>query len=270
MVYHGGMQILQPGFDLERFFADLGRAKARALLLDYDGTLAPFQIERDRAFPYPGVRELLRAMQQAGHTRLVVVSGRAIADLAPLLGLDPLPELWGAHGWERQRPGGAHEQVALEPPAVRGLAAALGLAQARGLAERCEHKPTSLALHWRGLDAPAIEELRAWARQHWLALAHSSGLVIHEFDGGMELRAPGRDKGHAVRAILGELGEGAMAAYLGDDRTDEDAFAAIKGRGLAALVRAEPRPTAADIRLRPPDELLAFLRRWHEICLSST
>jgi trehalose-6-phosphatase len=70
-----------------------------------------------------------------------------------------------------------------------------------------------------------------------------------------------------MRTILGELGAGAVAAYLGDDLTDEDAFVAIKGRGLAALVRAEARPTAADIRLRPPDELLAFLRRWHETCL---
>jgi trehalose-phosphatase len=261
------MEILQPGFDLDRFFAELGRAEKRALLLDYDGTLAPFHTQRDQAAPYPGVREILGAMQRAGHTRLAVVSGRAIADLAPLLGLDPPPELWGTHGWERQLPGGARELATLAPAAVRGLDAALALALARGLAERCERKPTSLALHWRGLPAPAAQELRAWARQHWSQLAHSAGLATHDFDGGVELRAPGRDKGDAVRTILGELGEGAVAAYLGDDLTDEDAFAAIKGRGLAALVRDEPRSTAADVRLRPPDELLAFLKRWHKTCL---
>jgi trehalose-phosphatase len=267
MVYHVAMQILQPGFDLERFFVALGRAKTRALLLDYDGTLAPFQIERDRATPYPGVRKLLRAIQRAGHTRLVVVSGRALADLEPLLGLDPAPELWGAHGWERQLPGGARQLVALEPAAARGLEEAQALALASGLAERCERKPTSLALHWRGLPASEAEELRVWARRNWEMPGQRAGLVAHDFDGGIELRAPGRDKGHAVRTILGELGEAAVVAYLGDDRTDEDAFAAIKGRGLAALVRAEQRPTLADIRLRPPDELLVFLRRWHETCL---
>jgi trehalose-phosphatase len=258
------MQILRSDFDLERFFADLAQAEQRALLLDYDGTLAPFQVERDQAFPYPGVRDLLSAIQQAGHTRLAVVSGRAIADLVPLLGLDPPPELWGTHGWERQLPGAARELAALEPAAARGLEAAQALALAHGLAERCERKPTSVALHWRGLPAPAVQELRAWVQRNWAALAHSAGLVEHIFDGGIELRAPGRDKGHAVRTILGELREGSMAAYLGDDLTDEDAFIAIKGRGLAALVRAEPRPSAADVRLCPPDELLAFLRRWRE------
>ena len=257
------MQILQPGFDLERFFADLGRARARALLLDYDGTLAPFQIERDQAVPYSGVRERLVAIQRAGHTRLAVISGRAIADLAPLLGMHPPPELWGAHGWERQLPGAMRELATLEPAATRGLEAALDLVQAHGLMERCERKPTSLALHWRGLPAPAAQELQEWARRHWMPLGRSAGLAAHDFDGGIELQVPGRDKGYAVRTILDELGPGAVAAYLGDDLTDEDAFAAIKGRGLAALVRAEPRPTMADIRLRPPDELLAFLGRWH-------
>jgi trehalose 6-phosphate phosphatase len=261
------MKIIQPGFDLDRFFASLGRAVRRALLLDYDGTLAPFRAARDQAIPYPGVREILGAMQRVGHTRLAVVSGRAIADLAPLLGLDPPPELWGAHGWERQLPGGVRELAVLEPRAARGLDAALALVLARGLAERCERKPASLALHWRGLPPQTAEELRAWAQAHWSPLAQSAGLAARDFDGGIELRAPGRDKGYAVRTILGELGEEAVAAYLGDDLTDEDAFAAIKGRGLAALVRAEPRPTAANIWLRPPDELLAFLWRWHETCL---
>ncbi|RME26788.1 MAG: trehalose-phosphatase, partial [Candidatus Zixiibacteriota bacterium] len=51
---------------------------------------------------------------------------------------------------------------------------------------------------------------------------------------------------------------------LGDDRTDEDAFAALSSRGLKVLVRSEPRETAADLRLVPPDELRSFLDRWLE------
>ena len=53
-----------------------------------------------------------------------------------------------------------------------------------------------------------------------------------------------------------------VSAYLGDDLTDEDAFDAIKRKGLAVLVRKEERITRADIRLTPPEELLAFLDRW--------
>jgi trehalose 6-phosphate phosphatase len=51
-------------------------------------------------------------------------------------------------------------------------------------------------------------------------------------------------------------------AYLGDDVTDEDAFRAVKGRGLAVLVRAEYRRTAADIWIKPPHELKNFIGRW--------
>lgn len=55
-------------------------------------------------------------------------------------------------------------------------------------------------------------------------------------------------------------------AYLGDDVTDEDAFHAVKPRGLAVLVRAELRETAADLWIRPPRELVAFLRSWCDAC----
>jgi len=87
-------------------------------------------------------------------------------------------------------------------------------------------------------------------------------LTLRSFDGGLELRVPGRDKGSAVREVLAEEGVEAAAAYLGDDLTDEDAFRALQGKGLAALVRPESRPTAADIWLQAPDELILFLDRW--------
>jgi trehalose-phosphatase len=61
---------------------------------------------------------------------------------------------------------------------------------------------------------------------------------------------------------LSEVSEDSVAAYLGDDVTDEDAFRAIKGRGLSVLVRPEHRETEADVWIRPPDELLEFIGRW--------
>ena len=83
MVYHVAMQILKPGFDLERFFAALERAKTRALLLDYDGTLAPFRIERDQATPYPVVRELLVGPEPGPDAAAPVAAGAAPVAAAP-------------------------------------------------------------------------------------------------------------------------------------------------------------------------------------------
>jgi trehalose-6-phosphatase len=65
-----------------------------------------------------------------------------------------------------------------------------------------------------------------------------------------------------VHAVLSETSADAAAAYLGDDITDEDAFRAIKPRGVAALVRPELRDTAADVWLQPPQELASFLQLW--------
>ena len=66
---------------------------------------------------------------------------------------------------------------------------------------------------------------------------------------------------------IAQAGNVPAVAYLGDDLTDEDAFRAIKGVGLGGLVRAEFRPTAADIWLLPPEELIDFLRQWHYAAL---
>jgi trehalose-6-phosphatase len=66
-------------------------------------------------------------------------------------------------------------------------------------------------------------------------------MELLEFDGGIEMRMPGRDKGDAVRTILDEIGPEAPVAYLGDDATDERAFLALGTRGLSVLVRPESR-----------------------------
>ncbi|RMF92919.1 MAG: trehalose-phosphatase, partial [Nitrospinota bacterium] len=248
------MRILKSTRELDRFFLQLRQADKRALLLDYDGTLAPFQVERDTAIPYPGVRERLQAILAGKHTRLVVISGRQIADLIPLLGMDPLPELWGSHGWERLLPDQTYQGPCLETPHRCGLARARTWGEEQGWQDRYESKPASLALHWRGLPEEEITRLRQTVLEAWTPIARESGLVIHEFDGGVELRVPGQTKGDAVQTILAEMDTDAVVAYLGDDLTDEDAFQALGNHGLSVLVRPVFRPTAADVWIIPPTE----------------
>src|SRR5919197_455095 len=83
------------------FFEQLSGARSRVLLLDYDGTIAPFSVQRNRAFPYPTVPELLDCIMSTCRTRLVLITGRAAREIPPLLGLDPHPEVWGAFRFER-------------------------------------------------------------------------------------------------------------------------------------------------------------------------
>ncbi|MGD2069156.1 MAG: trehalose-phosphatase [Gemmatimonadota bacterium] len=259
------MKALRDDLDLDVFFRRVAAASARVLLLDYDGTLAPFREERDQAVPYPGVREAVRAHLEDGRSRVVVVSGRAIEALRPLLGIEPPPEIWGNHGWERWVPGRGLERTDPGEAARRGLRRGRQGAEDAVPGDRVELKPVSVAVHTRGLGEEEAEALLRPVRGAWEPIARAAGLELHAFDGGLELRVPGRDKGTAVRAILDAEPEDAVVAYLGDDRTDEDAFevlGALGDRALRVLVRPELRDTAADLWIRPPGELVALLDRW--------
>lgn len=257
------MDVLTPDLDYTDFLRGIASAPERILLLDYDGTLAPFHIRPELATPYPDVRTVLSTIVRAGGTRVVIVSGRRAEDLLPLLPLDERPEIWGSHGRERLQPDGTllleapeeHERMALEE-------AAAVLEPALHAGCRIERKPASVAVHWRGASVLSVAKLRAAATAAWKPLAQDQGLEWLPFDGGLELRAPGCNKAHAVHAVLADAAPGSAIAYLGDDITDEDAFEAIKPCGIGVLVRPQFRQTHADVWLRPPRELVAFLKLW--------
>lgn len=258
------MKTLAAGVDLEAFFLRLQAAPSRVLLLDYDGTLAPFRMDRDRAVPYPTVVPVLRDLQRDGRTRLIVVSGRALDDLRHRLALDPALELWGTHGWERETPDGRVERGDPGAAILAALATAKELAEEILSPECVEVKPASVAGHVRGIRVADAEQLLRRVRSAWDPIVQPGKLESRAFDGGIELRVSGRDKGYVVRQILSEEPVDAAVAYLGDDLTDEDAFRALDGRGLSVLVRGELRATAAHLWIRPPEELVDFLRRWRK------
>ncbi len=249
----------------EEFFQNLREAHESALLLDYDGTLAPFQIDPRMALPYPGIRELLNRIIDQGRTRVVLVTGRWIKDLLPLLGLEHTPEIWGSHGWELLQPDGEYRTASIGEAALHSLVNADSwTVQIEAAGGRCEHKPAGLAIHWRGLSDDQIATIRDLVLEQWRYLRLSEHLSWHDFDGGIELRAPGRTKAYAVQAVLAEMTSEAAIAYLGDDETDEDAFRVLQGRGMGVLVHPRPRPSNAHCWLQPPHALLEFLQQWHQ------
>jgi trehalose-phosphatase len=250
---------------ISEFFTNLSRSASSALVLDYDGTLAPFCVERFAAVPYPGVADLIRRIAATGRTRVVLVSGRQAEEVRDLLGITPVPEIWGVHGRQRLHPGGRSEVLPMNELDRKTLEQAAAWIEAQRLETLAEFKPGSVAVHWRGLADEEAAELRNRVRPAFGSLAARSGMALLEFDGGLELRCSEPNKGTAVRVLRGELPPEAPVAYLGDDTTDEDAFRELRGTGaLTALVRPEWRETAAQVWLRPPDELLEFLARWLE------
>jgi trehalose 6-phosphate phosphatase len=256
------MKIVTAAYNLDEFFDRLKKAEKRALLLDYDGTLAPFSSKRENAVPYPGLRKKLNEFLGSDHTRIVIISGRPIDELIPLLKLEGAPEVWGTHGLERLQPDGTYSTEQLSENALNGLNEAQYWIESEKLTTYCERKLAGFAIHTRGLEKSLADEIGMRILKGLSNLASDTGLELQQFDGGVELRVKGIDKGVAVTTVLDELGKNGVAAYLGDDLTDEDAFEAIKGRGLGVLVRRVFRPTTADLWLKPPEELMDFLESW--------
>ena len=253
---------------LETFFSALDRHHAGGLVLDYDGTLAPFCKDRFCAFPYPGVSDALHRIMRGGHTRVVMVTGRPASELIPLLGIYPVPEIWGLHGLERLTPDGEDKTYPLQESDLELLARAEAWLDDRGLRSLAEFKTGSIAVHWRGLSSQDAAVTAEKVRKGWSPLVARGRMTLLDFDGGIEIRFNGRSKAHAVLTVLEELSPNLPLAYLGDDRTDEDAFSALSdsSRSLTVLVRPERRETKAQAWIRPPEELLEFLNRWLECC----
>ncbi len=247
---------------LTEFMGRLAASKESVLLVDYDGTLAPFQALRDRAYPYPGVEHILARIVQCGKSRVIVLTGRPVRELQTLFRPLHNLEVWGSHGMEHLLGDGTYQQTATDPEVAAVLGQAETWLTAEGLIHLAEIKPGGIAIHWRGELDSEISRVEALARKGMAPFAEQPGLKLLNFDAGLELRVAHPDKGDALGAILEGLAPHTAIAFLGDDLTDEDAFRALGDRGLCVLVRPEYRDTRAKIWLKPPHELIDFLKQW--------
>jgi trehalose-phosphatase len=262
------MQVLESSKTLDQFFGRLGGSQTGALVLDYDGTLAPFCKDRLSAFPYSGVSQALFAIMRSGHTRVAIVTGRPVEEIIPLLGIFPLPEMWGLHGLQHLKPDGECRTFRLLDSDLQILAEAEAWLNDQGLRHLAEFKTGSIAVHWRGLPEEDAEWTAGRVRKGWNRLAAAGRMMLLDFDGGIEIRLSSRNKADAALAVLEELEPGVPLAYLGDDRTDEDVFSALKdsSQAFTVLVRNEWRETDAKAWVKPPAGLLEFLERWIDCC----
>lgn len=242
-----------------------------ALLLDLDGTLAPIVERPADARLLDGARSQLLVLRQR-YALVGFVSGRALPELTAIVGLDGCAYS-GNHGMEILAEDGRVErpaEVAAQRERVRAFAA--DLAADRALAERgvwLEDKDVSLSLHHRtATDQAAAREALERVRRE----AERRGLRARWGRKVLEvLPAVEATKGTAVRALL--VGRGLRrACYVGDDRTDVDAWSALRElRAAGALdhtacivaASSETAPAvrdAADAAVPGPPGVLALLR----------
>lgn len=216
--------------------------RAASLFLDFDGTLVELAPRPDAVVVGARVERVLCALGERLEGRVAIVSGRPVAEIRGLLGGVRLA-VSGSHGLELDWADG--RSLTPEPPGW--LPAALRRAEAlrgRHPGVVIEAKPFGVALHYR--QAPAAEaDCRALAEQ----LAGEDRLLQ---PGKMvfEVRAAGSDKGSALRAFMAEPPmAGSRPVFIGDDATDEPAFAVAAELGGAGILVGPERDSAARFRL---------------------
>lgn len=232
------------------------------VFLDYDGTLTPIVDRPELAVLSSGMRALLAEV--GALCTVAIVSGRAVGELMDLVRVDALYYA-GSHGFEIVGPKGSgirYECGAEFVPALESAHADLSARLRAVDGVIIENKKYSLSVHYRLVresSVRAIDQALDEVLGKYPALRRTAGKKVFEVRPRLDWH-----KGEAVRSILRMLGFDAAAAvalYVGDDTTDEDAFEAIAGTGIGVLVADEPRRTAATYRLQDPDGVRAFLER---------
>ena len=229
------------------------------LFLDYDGTLTPIVARPHLAVLSQSVRRTL--VELADRWPVAIVSGRDRADVQRLVGIDKLIYA-GSHGFDIRGPDLSSERGAAFVADLDSVEQALRRALAGIDGVLLERKKYALAVHVRGLGvdaADAVESAVDVALDRRTRLRKGTGKMVFELLPHLDW-----NKGKAVLHILETLhmaSADAWPIYIGDDRTDEDAFMVLAGRGVGILVAETPRETAAYYTLRNPDEVHHFLRR---------
>jgi trehalose-phosphatase len=248
---------------LEEMDAIMARLAGRtlALFLDYDGTLTPIVRRPADAVLSDSMRTLLREL--AGRVTVAIVSGRDLADVQKMVGLDSLYYA-GSHGFDAAGPDGMRMQQEQAQHHLPELDEAEGelrdlVAQVDGA--WIERKRFAIAVHYRETaedDVATVEAAVDRVLDARPRLRKKGGKKIFELQPDVPW-----DKGRAVRWLLEQLDlatPDVLPVYIGDDVTDEDAFVALSDVGLGIRVGSPDEPTAAAYHLADVKELERFVR----------
>jgi trehalose 6-phosphate synthase/phosphatase len=220
----------------------------------------PFAPTPDLAVPDPALVDLLAALAARPNTVVHVVSGRARETLDAWLGAIPVG-LHAEHGFCSRPPGRAEWENA-RVPAVRWRERVIEILEdfaARTPGALVETKEAGVAWHYRAADPEYGERQAKELHLHLSELLSNLPVQLLAGEKVLEVRSHGVHKGRVVEAALRSAPSDALVLACGDDRTDEDLFAALPERGVA--VHVGPAPSRARYRIATFADARALLRR---------
>lgn len=238
------------------------KGKIMAVFLDYDGCLSPITKNPEDAVLAPDMKTILQEL--AGLCTVAVVSGRDRQNVVDLVQLDNV-YFAGSHGFDITGPNGMQS----EPGSAKDVVPELDKAEKELQQELqeienalIERKRYAIAVHYRNVaeeQVEAVKEAVDRVLENHPKLKKGPGKKIVELKPNLNWH-----KGKAVEWLLQELklnGPDVVPVFVGDDLTDEDAFAALQGNGITVLVGEHDEQTYAEFGLEDVDEVRQFLEK---------
>ncbi|GAV85482.1 Trehalose_PPase domain-containing protein [Cephalotus follicularis] len=267
--------------------------KKIAVFLDYDGTLSPIVDDPDRALMSDAMRSAVRNV--AKYCPTAIISGRSRDKVYELVGLTELYYA-GSHGMDIMGPdkhavSNDHQycnkstdplgkEVNLFQPASEFIPMIdevfrTLVENTKGIkGAKVEDHKFCTAVHYRKVDEknwPTVAQLVHDVLKDYPRLRLTHGRKVLEVRPVIDW-----NKGKAVEFILESLaldkGDDVLPIFIGDDRTDEDAFKVLReiNRGYGILVSSVPKETKAFYSLKDTTEVMKFLeslvrwKKWEE------
>lgn len=258
---------------MEYFFTEPDRVKHLienrhvCLFLDYDGTLTPIAQKPEYAFLPAETRELLKTLSKNDRCNLTVVSGRALPDIKKIVGLKNITYV-GNHGMEIE---GTDIHYLHPLPAgykndLKQITTALNRVFAGIQGVIIEEKGSSVSVHFRLVDPKNFPLVQEYFDRMILAYVQKNRVAVCGGKMVFEVRPPlDWNKGKAVLWLLEKShvpikSQSTLPIYIGDDLTDEDAFTALKSKGVTIVV-GQPQESQAQYFLNDTAEVTEFLRQ---------
>ncbi|MEA3328717.1 MAG: trehalose-phosphatase [Candidatus Omnitrophota bacterium] len=248
--------------ELSKKFAS---TKKVILLTDYDGTLTPIVKHPGEAALSRNTKNLLRSISKKRRVKLGVLSGRSISDIKKLVGLKNIIYS-GNHGFEieTKRKLFLHPHAKKARPALKQIYHSLSRRFSGDRQVIIEDKRATVALHYRLAKGPKkVRQLKKIFRDITRPYVKDKKVRLKYGKKVLEAWPFSRvDKGWALKWIMNKLAvRKTLMIYLGDDRTDEDAFKAMGRRGISVFVGSEKKRSKAGYFLKDTGEVKEFLKR---------
>jgi len=231
------------------------------LLLDYDGTLVPIAEKPELAILPTDMRALLNSL--AKRFRIAIISGRSLDEVKNLVGVREIYYV-GNHGFEIDGPGTRllRSEAKRARPSIAKICARLRESLGAISGAIVEDKGLTASIHYRQVARKELRRMKNIFEKVVKPYVNSGRIRLIRGKKVFEIRpSTVWDKGKAALWIIDVIDpkKKLTPVYIGDDRTDEDAFLALKDRGITVLVSKRPRKSNAKFFLKNVAEVKKFL-----------